>query len=339
MSTTLFNLQSVSVEDHELLIEFYAGDIFDVYSDILVLSAYKNGFVPVPGTTWGRLNEALGINVYNLPETAMKRASENVIEFTVKPNRCFSRLVALEMISLLNKRNFTLGTLQSRYRDLGEYLNRINDPATESLSLPLLGTGNQKISYADSITGLLNMITHLNRTGLKIIRIFANSYQAIGSLNLRINQIYQREEASSTPLLDAATGELKALMNQPLSDLSAWAIGTLLSLSRAKHTSYDTFGIAGRHYAELVTNELYELYDLGIRPGTLHLKLTALSPSIRNDSHFVYSYLRLLQNYGNQASHAPNPPIYPQDAAAIVIAIARIIDFYESKLASLQTRP
>jgi len=337
MSTTLFNLQSVNVDGRELLIEFYAGDIFDVYSDILVLSAFKNGFIPVPGTTWGRLNEALGINVFNLPDQDMQRASENVVEFTVKPNRCFSRLVALEMISLVNKRNFTLGTLKSRYRELGAYLSRIDDPAIESLSMPLLGTGNQKISYAHSITELLDMITHLDRTGLKIIRIFANSNQAIGTLNLRINQIYQREEATSSQLLDAATGELKALLNQPLSDLSAQAIGTLISLSRARHTSHDTFGIAGRHYAELVTNELYEFYDLGIRPGTLHLKLTALSPSIRNDSHYVYSYLRLLQNYGNQASHAPNPPIYPQDAAAIVIAVARIINFYESKLDSLQT--
>ena len=337
MSTTLFNLQSVNVDGRELLIEFYAGDIFDVYSDILVLSAFKNGFIPVPGTTWGRLNEALGINVFNLPDQDMQRASENVVEFTVKPNRCFSRLVALEMISLVNKRNFTLGTLKSRYRELGAYLSRIDDPAIESLSMPLLGTGNQKISYAHSITELLDMITHLDRTGLKIIRIFANSNQAIGTLNLRINQIYQREEATSSQLLDAATGELKALLNQPLSDLSAQAIGTLISLSRARHTSYDTFGIAGRHYAELVTNELYEFYDLGIRPDTLHLKLTALSPSIRNDSHYVYSYLRLLQNYGNQASHAPNPPIYPQDAAAIVIAVARIINFYESKLDSLQT--
>ena len=337
MSTTLFNLQSVNVDGRELLIEFYAGDIFDVYSDILVLSAFKNGFIPVPGTTWGRLNEALGIHVFNLPDQDMQRASENVVEFTVKPNRCFSRLVALEMISLVNKRNFTLGTLKSRYRELGAYLSRIDDPAIESLSMPLLGTGNQKISYAHSITELLDMITHLDRTGLKIIRIFANSNQAIGTLNLRINQIYQREEATSSQLLDAATGELKALLNQPLSDLSAQAIGTLISLSRARHTSYDTFGIAGRHYAELVTNELYELYDLGIRPDTLHLKLTALSPSIRNDSHYVYSYLRLLQNYGNQAAHAPNPPIHPQDAAAIVIAVARIINFYESNIDSLQT--
>ena len=333
MTTSLFNLQSVSLGDHDLLIEFYAGDIFDVYSDMLVLSAFKDGFVPVPGTTWGRLNETLGINVYNLPESAMYQASDNVVEFTVKPNRCFSRLVALEMISLANKRNFTPATLKSRYRELGDYLRLVNDPHTESVSLPLLGTGNQKISYTESISELLDMVTHLKGTRLKIIRIFANSFQAIGSLNLKINQIYQREEATSSQLIEAATAELKALAKQPLSDLSAQTVANLVSLSKFKHHSFNTYGIAGRYYAELVTSEFFYWLDLGIKPDTLHLKLAAMQHPLVEMQPTVYSYLRLLQNYGNQAAHAKNRHLNHQYATAIIIAIVHIIDFYEANLA------
>lgn len=334
MTTSLFNLQSVNLGDHELLIEFYAGDIFDVYSDMLVLSAYKNGFVPVPGTTWGRLHETLGLNVYHLPDAAMNRISENVVEFAVQRNPCFSRLVALEMISLTNKRNFTHGTLKSRYHELGDFLSKITDKHTESLSLPLLGTGNQQISHADSISELLDMVTHLKGTRLKIIRIFANSFQTIGSLNLKINQIYQREEAGSSRLMEAATGELTALAKQPLSDLSAQTVANLVSLSKYKHHSFNTYGIAGRHYAELVTSELFDWFDLGIEPETLHLKLAAMQHPLVEIQPTVYSYLRLLQNYGNQASHAKNRHLNHQDATAIVIAIVHIIDFYEANLAN-----
>ena len=330
MQTSLFNLQEISLENHDLLVEFYAGDLFDIYSDILVLSAFRGGFAPIPGTTWGSLHQKLNIGyMLNNPEI-QTRISENMVAFSMPANRCFSRLYALEMVSLGNRNSFTLGTLRSRYRELGQFLEQAGEGNAESISMPLLGTGNQGISLQDSVTELLDSIAHLKTTRLKIIRIFAHSWQAIGSLNLKINSYLQREEASQTPLLQAAIEEARTLNLMTLSEISRDTIRKLISLSEASHGSFTTFGIAGRHFAERITSELYAHYDLGDCPDTLHLKLVGLTHAIIHDRPYVLSYLRLLQNYGNQAAHAGNHHLTHQDVSAIIIAIVRIIDYYES---------
>ena len=330
MQTSLFNLQEINLGGHDLLVEFYAGDLFDIYSDILVLSAFRGGFAPIPGTTWGSLHEKLNVGYkLNNPEI-QTRISENMVTFSMPANPCFSRLVALEMVSLDNRNNFTLGTLRSRYRELGHFLEQNGEGSAESISMPLLGTGNQKISLEDSVTELLDTIVHLKSTRLKIIRIFANSWQAIGSLNLKINRYLQREEANQSQLLSAAIEEVRTLNLTALSELSHDTIRKLISLSEASHGSFTAFGIAGRHFAERITNTLYAYYDLGDCPDTLHLKILGLTHAIIGDRPYVVSHLRLLQNYGNQAAHAGHHHLNHQDVAAIIIAIVRIIDFYET---------
>jgi hypothetical protein len=332
MRTALFNLQEIRLENHDLQLEFYAGDLFDIYSDVLVLSAFRGGFAPVPETTWGRLHEKTGMGFSLYDPGLQTRISENMVAFSLPPNNYFSRLVALEMVSLDKRTSFTFGTLKSRYRELGNFLEQIHDQECESISLPLLGTGNQKITLQDSISELMETIGKLKKSKLKIIRVFANSWQAIGSLNLMINRFFQREEAVKSQLLLAAIEEMKELKAKDLSVLSKDTLQKLVSLSEAAHVSLNTFGIAGRHFAEKVTADLYVYYALGDMPETLHLKIVGLMHSLVNERPYVVSYIRLLQNYGNQAAHTGQSNLNHLDASAIIIAVIRIIDFYESEV-------
>lgn len=334
MQTTLFNIHETSIDNKILTVEFYAGDIFDIYSDILVLSAFKAGFAPVKGTTWGSLSERTGIKYELLNPENQNRISDNIVLLRTPRNKYFEKLLALEMTDLKKRNSFTIATLRSRYRELAKHLEVFPDGEDKSVSMPILGTGNQGISLEDSVTELLHTISHLQNTNLKIIRVFAYNFESIGVLNQKINAVLNLNEAVHSNLLDAALDELEVLASGGISDLSNHTIERLKSLSGAAHISLNTFGITGRQYAERVVGEFIKFYHVEPEESVVSLnhKIQALTPKIITDRSYVVSYLRLLQNYGNQAAHAGNLNLNHQDAAAIIIAIVRIIDFYETRI-------
>ena len=330
--TTLFNLHEIQIGDNSLLIEFYAGDIFDIYSGILLLSAFRGGFYPTQGTTWGSLAERTGISFGIMPPGEQERISDNILLLQTPRNKCFEKLVAFELTDLRKRNSFTAATLKTRYRELADFLESYPLEADESISMPLLGTGNQGISREESISELLKTLNKLKKTKLKIIRVFARNFESIGALNKKINELLNRNEAVHTSLLDAAIEETRQIASNQLSTLSANTISNLLSISTAENTSLNICGLNGRIFAETICNEFLVMYNITNITTNLDSKIRELSTVIRQDRPYVLSYLRLLQTYGNQVTHTGNPNLNYQDAAAIIIAIVRIVDFYEAKI-------
>jgi hypothetical protein len=331
MRTTLFNLHEIPLEEESLTIEFYAGDIFDIYTDILVLSAFRGGFHPVPGTTWGSLAGRVGGDAFLRITGTEERLTANIVTFRPVANPLFHRLVALEMVENRPQNGFTLATLKARYRELGLFLEGYPQEREQSVSLPLLGTGNQKISLEDSVTEQLKMFSSLKKTNLRIIRVFANNFESVGVLNRKINALLHRSEAGPSHLLEAALHEIPDLRGSNLSDISAEVAEKIIALSMARNSSLAPFGLAGRHFAEKVTAHWLKQMEFTEIAYNLHGRIKQVELMLLSERPYVLSYLRLLQNYGNQVSHCDNPGLTHQDAAAIVIAIARIIDFHENK--------
>jgi hypothetical protein len=332
MKTSLFNLHEIKIEDRDLIIEFYAGDIFDIYSGILLLSAFRGGFYPTKGTTWGSLFERTGISFGIKSPGEQERISDNILLFRTTRNECFEKLVAIELTDLIQRNSFTLATLKTRYKELANFLESYPTAADESISVPLLGTGNQGISLEDSISELLKTLNQLKKTKLKIIRVFARNFESIGVLNKKINEILNRNEAIHTSLLDAAIEETRQIAGNQLSTLSANTISNLLTITAAENTSLNICGLNGRIFAETICNEFLVMYNIANITTNLDSKIRELTQAIRQDRPYVLSYLRLLQTYGNQVAHTGNPNLNYQDAAAIIIAIVRIVDFYEFKI-------
>lgn len=331
MRTTLFNLHEINLGDENLIIEFYAGDIFDIYTDILVLSAFRGGFDPVPGTTWGSLARRIGHLFFELVEGATERISGQIVAFPRVQNPHFGRMFALEMAEVRQQNSFTLATLKSRYREMGQFLENCPDENVSCVSLPLPGTGNQRIDLADSVTELLLMLSSLKQTKLRVIRVFAHNFESVGVLNRKINALLHRREAGPSHLLEAALREIQALRTGSLTAISLEVSDKMIALSAAQNNSLDAFGLAGRHFAEKVTTHWLKNLGTDEIPSTLHSKIQLLSAWLLTVRPYVYSYLRLLQNYGNQVSHYGNNGLTHQDAAAVIIAIARIIDFHENR--------
>ncbi len=334
MKTTLFNLHEIKIDGGNVIIEFYAGDIFDVYSDILLLSAYKGNFFPKTGTTWGCLFARTGITIEGFTSKEIQRISKNILSFNINENKHFAQLVAIELSKFNNPGSFTTATLMNRYRELVDFLETHPSEEVESISLPLLGTGNQGIPMEDSVAELLKTFNQLKRTKLKIIRVFARDFESIGVLNKKINELLNRTEVVHTTLLNAALNDAKEIINMDVSTLSFNTLTDLLSLADSNNSSLKAFGLAGRIFAEKLCDELLRIYGIVLEPSTLHSKISGLSLYLRKDRPHIESHLRLLQTYGNQVSHAGGAELNHQDAASIVISMLRIADFYEYKHSS-----
>ena len=332
MKTTLFNLHEIHIKEGSLIIEFFAGDIFDIHSDILLLSAYKGQFYPTPGTTWGSLLIKTGISVVGFSNNNSKRITNNIISFTTRENDCFKKLTALELSDLNKKNSFSTATLMSRYREFADFLENYPTETDESISLPLLGTGNQGLPLEDSVAELLKTFNQLKKTKLKIIRVFARDFESIGVLNKKINELLNRTEVVHTTLLNAAMNEAKEILKEEISSLSFETITDLISLADSNHSSLNSFGIKGRIFAERLCDKLIVMYGIVLEPSTLHSKITELTTTLLNDRPYVLSHLRLLQTYGNQAAHGVGAELNHQDATSIIISMIRLVDFYEYKL-------
>ena len=192
MKTSLFNLHEILIDDKSLIIEFYAGDIFDIYSDILLLSAFKNNFYPSPHNTWEGLYEKLDLDYGFDTLMEKERISENILSFYTPENNYFGMLAVIEMSDYNRRSNFTKATLTRRYSELCSFLEEFPTESDESISIILLGTGNQGLSYEESITELFKTIYKLKNTKLNTIRVFANNFESIGVINLKINDILKR---------------------------------------------------------------------------------------------------------------------------------------------------
>lgn len=338
MKTSLFNLHEIEVEGEKVLIEFYAGDIMDIPSDILLLSAYKDNYFPVPGTTWGSLHEKTGINVCKESSEKIK-LSENISFFNIPGNNYFNKLTSFEFKNIFKPQKFTLGTLKNRYNELVSYLENQPTEDDESISMPLLGTGNQGLSLEESVTELLDTFKKIKKTKLKIIRVFAWDFESIGVLNKKINEQLKRTEIIPTSLLTEAMNEARKMLRGQITSLSFETITDLISLNDFDHAAYFSFGIKGRIFAQRVCDELLRMYAIELEPSTLHAKISGLAEKLRKDCPPAESHLRLLQTYGNLAAHGIGDRLNHQDAASIVIAILRVAAFYEFKYSGSVVQP
>lgn len=298
-----------------------------------MLSAFKNNFYPSPHTTWKGLYEKLDLDYGFDALMEKERISENILSFHTPENNYFGMLAAIELSDYTKKSNFTKATLTRRYSELCSFLEKFPAESDESIFMILPGTGNQGLSYDDSITEIFKTIYKLKDTRLNTIRVFANNFESIGVINLKINDILNRNVLTHTVLLDAAIEELKEISNTYLSELSKNNIDIFQNLSAAEHSSLDSFGMKGRLFAEEVTTKFLDIYEISSADNKIETKLRELKNCLYIDRHlYVLSYLRLLQSYGNQSDHSDNPKLNYQDVAAIIIAFVRIIDFYESKI-------
>ena len=315
----LFNIVPPVEGGTGLTVHFYAGDILSIPTDILVVSAFKGGYQPVRGTLFGALRERFGFLAIDHPT---ERISQHLV--AVKPLQSglpFRKLLIVEMDHELQT---DWNIMQATFHDLNHHLRYAIDPDDQSISFPLLGTGNQQLPKERSAIEILKLKSILSDTALRKMNVFAYDFEAIALLNTNIETFLRRPQParSSDPLLQAVVEELKACaaMGQ-LPDFQD--MQEFLQLIQSAFPSYHALAGKGRNIAECFASLLVQRHEVEVeRPHTLDNRLKALKEVFRSSyPAFVLSYLRLLQSCGNVVSHPSPYRLESQDIAALGLAV------------------
>lgn len=322
----LFNIINPVSNRPGYVVNYYAGNIVDKQVDILVLSAYSGRFAPTPGTIFGAINERFSRN-YN--SIKYNRISDNIIVFDEGNTHLpWKKMVVLEMID--GEYYEELSLIRSRFNEFINCAPRFVSNKDYSLSIPLIGTGNQGLSKEIVAVELIEVAKSFSISNLKEFNVFAFSIEVIAIINININRFSSRQ--SSNPmeqrLVSAMSEELKSLSkgSNPLINDS---IHELLSLLFSPNVGISPIAMQGRIFAELYAKLYFEKWDCGSDLALIDNKLESyiksISVSLRNkNKSYLISYLRLLQTCGNMAVHEGERQLVDMDIVAIMVAVVRL---------------
>jgi O-acetyl-ADP-ribose deacetylase (regulator of RNase III) len=337
MCSYIFNITEIEREQAKpLKLEFYGGDILSEYSDVLLLSAFRNDYKPFEGTIFHKLKEKFGISYNNELPAGHIKITDRLYDFNSTQTSAFKKLWILEIADSRSNKNQHNNTFKA-FRSLEDAIIRIEECEVSSISLPLIGTGAQGISKEKATSELINVIKKWSQKSenLDTVKIFAYDLEAAAILNQTIDAHFGVSQENVTDysqkLLTAIKEELVIkikLINKEISD----NLNDIYNLINMSYPSVKSIAVAGRILAEkcteLLINKWYPEED--IRYKDLHNRIFMITNDINKSvtpKPWIISYLRLLQISGNFGAHNSKKLLNLTDAAAVIIAALRVAEY------------
>lgn len=340
MSVYLFNITEIKGNNNRpIMIEFYGGDITEIYSDILLVSAYKSSYIPTKNSIFYALKERLNIEFgSSMPEGSVK-LNDYLYQFNIEPTLIFKRLWVLEISNLSsseNKKTLNLKLACNSLSKIGAVFDSLN---IDSISLPLIGTGSQKINKMESVSELMNVIKKwaAYSNSLNTVRIFAYDLESAALISRGIDNHFgfsiDQPTESARLLLQAATEELKHFCTN-IDEETHKEILDLYNISCASYTSVKSIAVSGRVIAEKYSGLLASQWFLYENLGNLSLnnRIKKIQNKLNKEKPWILSYFRLLQSCGNIAAHPNQLSLNIVDACAVIISSIRIADYTFNQL-------
>ncbi len=289
-------------------IELIQGDITQLNGelDCLVVSAFKNGFTPTPGSVLGALYNNHEILLTNLIEQAPinLRNPFNIWISEELENTNFKRIACIEIIGT----NFEFETVFKSLTTL-LLICETHNIKMNSIALPILGTGRQGLNPELIIPHLLenthNALKHVKQ--LNKVLFVEMTEEKVQLLNDAINKFLKRDDSPTTrlPQTDISKNIIEELivnlskikLNLPSNE----TIDELIQCLRSDQTRIFETSILGRRLVEKIVldilNESSRKEDLKRSIDRLHSKQIAT---------WIISYMHIIRTFGNFAAHDSN---------------------------------
>ena len=292
----------------------------------MVLGAFKNGFHPRPGSVYGDIFSRYQRSFANAP---YERISENVLIFERDAIQMpWKKLVVVEMVDSLDFDPAVL--INSRFSELISCFTEVVEASDKTLSIPLIGTGYQKLPKENVALELLRFASQLSNTPLRVFNIFAYDFESVANINMKINQYLTRTVANPMEqrLVSAMSEELETIAQSSHPRLNT-AIEELLSLISSRNVGINPIAMQGRIIAEIYVDLFLEFNKQALpyllEDQRLETSIKAISTRLREiNKAYLLSYLRLLQSCGNMAVHDTAPRLTEMDIVAILVAVVRL---------------
>lgn len=286
------------------VLELWHGDITKLGCpvDLLVVSAFRSGYQPVPGTVLGALSLNLDVSVASLaakPHYDFREVLGTWVSQPV-PGCEFSRLVCTELVG---RTHSLADSLQSLFATI--CVLEVKGLRVESLAMPVLGAGNQGLPAASVISELISRARdHVSRSpGTRRIMFVEYDEERANALSDAMDRHLKRAHVSipKTQLIAGVRADLTRILNENddvLSPEDRRLVGELrVVLQRDDARSFE-LGVLARKMAERITDSLHQE---STKTDKLDAKIRALGE--KGVAVWIQQYLHVLRVVGNEAAH------------------------------------
>lgn len=302
----LFHLREIQRDDGlSVELEFHAGDVLAVHNEVLLISAFAGSYQPTPGSIFGAIADQYGISFASGPPADATRYPEGLLHFPVSCP-AFDSLWVVELRD--PRRPFSLEDLRRALDAIGGRLPDMLASAS-SITLPLLGTGNQQLNPREVARELLSALPRWARhPRLRTVRVFTLELEHVAVLNRALDD--REFSAGNSALLSACRDLSRRLESGYWSEPLRTALKDLLQIASAPDPSMQSIALVGRRIAEVA-----------LRVG-LHAAEDENAKRRRAD--LAAPHLQLLLAHGRSA--ATGERVESNDAVMILYAAMRVAE-------------
>jgi hypothetical protein len=294
----LFNITEISRGDNSpLTLEFYGGDITSAYSDVLLTSAFRSSYAPVKGTVFGRIHEKFGINLTQATISDDSQLLPYIHRLPAPSTSAFSQLWVLEIPGTSPGQNSDINFTKAfhQLKKLGRFFDEF---LINSISLPLLGAGLQKLEVRESAINIMESVRHWSHTSstLKEVRVFAYDLVSASVINREIDRFFGSpfdENKTSTGLLYALADDLKSQTDKFSGEIRKY-LELISQIATSPTPSVKSIAIEGRKLAEVCSRIIYKNWfpdRQNFSQMTLNQVVSCLQTRLLQEQAWILSYL------------------------------------------------
>lgn len=346
MLMTIINLFEIDTVYGFKAVELHHADLTDLSFnvDLLVLSAFKNNYVPTNGTLIGSLFKNRAINVQELAVQPAIDLRDSMGVWLSKPidvGHPYHRIACIEMMKLTGGKLRVEQSVKNLFSLIS--IGEMQDIHFTSLAMPIIGSGQQGILPEDVLEVLMPISLKALYTIPRLQKIIFVEYTAekVKILNQAMNKHLARKESdvqsipenslSNAILQDVAASLKKLKMSLGQGDPNELTtIDEFLMKLQAGSLRFFELGLLSRRLCELVVKDILEVKRL---KDPLYLAIDGLKEK-KKISGWIISYLHTLRIFGNEAAHEKGntgyvpAQIHQQDLLTILFFLNRVLDFW-----------
>ncbi|MDJ0841081.1 MAG: DUF4145 domain-containing protein [Acidobacteriota bacterium] len=338
--TELRNLFEIQTDSGIKTVELHEGDItkLSFKIDILVTSAFTGHYLPVKGSLIQAMQQ-IGVDMEALSRKPLLdlRDKFNVWLSTKIDRQNFKYVACVEIVSLQTRH----ASLEKPVSGLFSLLaaTQFMDIPLASVAMPLIGTGQQRLSPNEMLARLLPLCQKALHAipGLRKVIFVEIAPERVEKLDEAMNELLGRSSHDTQRLPKTAVA---ASLIGELIDETAHLKSTFEPHDKTRHVIHDLqvrlkdrnlrFFEQGIFFRRLIEALLADLHGEPVK--NLFQGIEALRG--RHVASWMIGYLHQLRIFGNEAAHFKEPsrrsPAYidPEDQVVAVHCLTRVVIFW-----------
>jgi len=324
-------------------IELHNDDITKLpfHLDAIVLSAYKNSYIPTVGTVIEALLKNCGVSVEKLaskPQLDLRYPLGVWLSGEISDQK-FSRIICVEMSDGYKRESIIESSIKNVLSFIA--LADAQDVKLTTIALPILGAGRQYIDPEKVLEHLLPLsIKALEKqASLKKIVFVEKNEAKIKQLDLAMNHLLKRtkeeqlfltNEQMTIALRDEILNSISRLKKTFTQSRELFeSLDEIKSRLQEQNLRMFELSILSRRIAEQMVDDL-----LGAEKKSENLSNNIAALKSLNLAGWVISYLHILRIFGNTFAHHNNGiNSFPdkannKDIITLVFCLSRVLDIW-----------